>query len=216
MDAVSVGAMGGVGARRVPSMVAQQEYLLQGSILDDSCEQLLHKLRGFCDNCDSSPETFHDHEMVFTIRAPNGSNTSLRVRKSLDVPHNPYHLRYLGQQELGDKNRATIVRNCIDCSTSSDCVPFLQEMGFKLDYEFVLKGYMFRKGRMKVMVSKLFRVQPNAGPEALDPISQSYLVELSVNAPSGQEGIADEMKLFADSLKPLVILDKVDTRRLQM
>ncbi|CAG2184266.1 unnamed protein product, partial [Oppiella nova] len=128
MDSVSMG-MGGMG-RRVGAVVAQQEYLLQGSILDDSCEQLLHKLRGFCDNCDSSPETFQDHEMVFTIRAPNGSNTSLRVRKSMDVLQNPYHLRYLGQQELGDKNRATIVRNCIDCSTSSDCVSFLQEMGF--------------------------------------------------------------------------------------
>ena len=133
----------------------------------------------------------------------------------MDQPQNPFHLRYLGQQEMGDKNRATIVRNCIDCSTSSNCVQFLNEMGFKLDFEFVLKGYMFRKGRMKVIVAKLFRVQPNAGPEALEPLSQSYLVELSVNAPAGQEGIADEMKMFADSLKPLVILDKVDTRRLQ-
>ena len=204
----------GVGQRRGGS-VAQQEYLLQGSILDDSCEQLLHKLRGFCDNCDSSPESFQDHEMVYTIKAPNGASTQLRVRKSMDQPQNPFHLRYLGQQELGDKNRATIVRNCIDCSTSSNLVQFLTEMGFKLDFEFVLKGYMFRKGRMKVIVAKLFRVQQNAGPEGLEPLSQSYLVELSVNAPSGQEGIADEMKMFADSLKPLVILDKIDSRRLQ-
>ncbi|XP_054160725.1 mediator of RNA polymerase II transcription subunit 18-like [Oppia nitens] len=203
------------GRRSGTGLGQQHEYLLSGSILDDSCEQLLHKLRGFCDNCDSSAEPFQDHEMVFTIRAPNGTNTSLRVRKSLDVPNNPYHLRYLGQQELGDKNRATIVRNCIDCSTSSDCVQFLQEMGFKLDYEFVLKGYMFRKGRMKVIVAKLFKTQPHVGPDALEAISRSYLVELSVNAPAGQEGIADEMKAFSDSLKPLVILDKVDTRRLQ-
>ena len=113
MSTAGVVSGSGGGARR-GGAVAQQEYLLQGSILDDSCEQLLHKLRGFCDNCDSSPETFQDHEMVFTIRAANGSNTSLRVRKSMDWPQNPLHLRYLGQQELGDKNRATIVRNCIE------------------------------------------------------------------------------------------------------
>lgn len=202
--------------RRSGSVVPQQEYLLQGSILDDSCEALLHKLRGFCDNADSPPETFHDHEMVYTIRSASGSSTSLRVRKSLDHNSNPYHLRYLGQQELGDKSRATIVRNCIDCSTSNNCVQFLIDMGFKLDYEFVLKGYMFRKGRMKVIVAKLFRVQSNANTDSLEPLSQSYLVELSVNAPAGQDSIADEMKQFADSLKPLVILDKVDLRRIQV
>lgn len=54
--------------RRNVSIVPQQEYLLQGSILDDSCEALLHKLRGLCDNADSLPETFHDYEMVYTIR----------------------------------------------------------------------------------------------------------------------------------------------------
>lgn len=53
--------------RRNPGLGQQQEYLLQGSILDDSCENLLHKLRGFCDNADSTPENFFDHEMVLSI-----------------------------------------------------------------------------------------------------------------------------------------------------
>jgi mediator of RNA polymerase II transcription subunit 18 len=196
-------------------VVPQQEYLLQGSIFDESCEALLHKLRGLCDNSDSSPEKFRDHEMVFTIRSATGGSTSLRVRKSLDQLSNPWHLRYLGQPEMGDKSRATIVRNCIDCSVSNNCLQFLNDMGFRLDYEFVLDGYMYRKGRMKVIVAKLFRVL-SANVETLEPISQSYLVELCVNAPSGQDSIADEMKQFADSLKPLVILDKVDLRRLQV
>ena len=29
---------------------------------------------------------------------------------------------------------------------------------FRLDYEFIAKGYFFHKGRMKVTVSKLFKV----------------------------------------------------------
>lgn len=48
-------------------MVAQQEYLLQGSVLDTYCELLLHRLRGLCDNADSHPETFWDREYVYSI-----------------------------------------------------------------------------------------------------------------------------------------------------
>ena len=47
-----------------------------------------------------------------------------------------------------------------------------------------------------------------------DFISQSYLVEMSVLAPSGQETIGEDMKAFAEQLKPLVHLDKIDYKRL--
>lgn len=50
------------------NIVPSQEYLLQGSVLDSAVEVLLHRLRGLCDNVDSGPETFHDHEMCFSIR----------------------------------------------------------------------------------------------------------------------------------------------------
>jgi mediator of RNA polymerase II transcription subunit 18 len=50
------------------NIIPNQEYLLQGSILDAAVEVLLHRLRGLCDNVDTGPETFHDHEMCFSIR----------------------------------------------------------------------------------------------------------------------------------------------------
>lgn len=65
---------------------------------------------------------------------------------------------------------------------------------------------MFRKGRMKVTVSKIFKIPEQA-------MSQSYLVELSVLAPTGQEGIGEDMKVFAEQLKPLVQLEKMDYKR---
>lgn len=43
------------------------EFLLQGSILDNSRDALLQKLRGFCDNSDLQPPKFQDHEMVFSM-----------------------------------------------------------------------------------------------------------------------------------------------------
>ena len=38
--------------------------------------------------------------------------------------------------------------------------------------------------------------------DSLEPVSTSSLVELSVIAPSGQEQIGEDMKNFAEQLKP--------------
>lgn len=61
-------AIESLNAAMSSNIVPNQEYLLQGSILDTAVEVLLHRLRGLCDNVDSGPETFHDHEMCFSIR----------------------------------------------------------------------------------------------------------------------------------------------------
>ena len=73
---------------------------------------------------------------------------------------------------------------------------------------------------MKITVSKVHKIgqgppPPNGGPpqEALEPLTASHLVELSVLAPSGSDAVADDMKSFAEQLKPLVHMDKTDPRR---
>lgn len=212
-------AMDALNAAVKSHIIPNQEYLLQGSVLDQYVEVLLHRLRGLCDNVDSGPESFHDHELCFTLRAnsPNAPMVlPLRVRRALDVKDAPFQLRYIGQQELGDKNRATVVRSSIDMACSATIVEFLTELGCRIDFEYIARGYMFRKGRMKVTVSKIFKVNglSNAPGDSMEPISQSYLVELSVLAPTGQDAIADDMRIFAEQLKPLVQLEKIDYKRL--
>lgn len=99
---------------------------------------------------------------------------------------------------------------------------FLTELGCRIDFEYTNRGYMFRKGRMKITVSKIFKMgsgMPVIGVGAKpgdysEPISQSYLVELSVLAPTGQDAIAEDMRAFAEQLKPLVLLEKIDYKRL--
>lgn len=119
----------------------------------------------------------------------------------------------IGQSEVGDKNRATMVRSCIDVACSDKICDFLIEMGFKLSFTYLTKGYLFKKGRMKVIVAKISKELPNTdNQEAF--ITNSYLVEVSVVAPSGQDALGDEIKAFADQLKPLVQLEKIDNRRL--
>lgn len=74
---------------------------------------------------------------------------------------------------------------------------------------------MFRKGRMKITVYKLIKIVPGKQQDmANEPISQSYIVELSVVAPTGQENVGEEMRVFAEQLKPLVQLEKIDYKRL--
>lgn len=117
-------AMDSLTAAMKNNIVPNQEYLLQGSVLDSAVEVLLHRLRGLCDNVDSGPETFHDHEMCFSISNVYfsvhvlcplhiilniifilGSVTpqplTLRVRRAIDYLDMPYQLRYIGQPELG-------------------------------------------------------------------------------------------------------------------
>ena len=119
--------------------------------------------------------------------------------------------------ELGQ--RATSVRSCYDIACSENAVEFLTELGCRLEFEYVAKGFVFRKGRMKITVSKIHKIaqgppQPNGPPqEALEPMTASHLVELSVLAPSGSDVVADDMKNFAEQLKPLVQMDKIDPRR---
>ena len=80
---------------------------------------------------------------------------------------------------------------------------------------------------MKITVSKIFKIVPPepfpGGPQQsttspatdgnLEPLSGSHLVELSVQTHSGDDAVAEDMKNFAEQLKPLIVLDKVDPRR---
>ena len=148
------------------------------------------------------PETFMDHELVYLLKGQQGNPFILRARHSLSHPAVPWHLRYLGQPEVGDKS--------LDVSASHSLPDFLNEMGFRMDHEFVANGHVFRRGALKVVVSKLSRVLVPGNTENTERLSLSYLVELSVLAPAGQDTVSEDMRSFAEQLKPLVHLEKID------
>lgn len=207
------------------NIVPNQEYLLQGSILDSGVDILLHRLRGLCDNTDVGLESFHDHETCYVLYNPGAAPTgpqpssqsliTLRVRRAVDDKTAPLHLRYMGQPELGDKNRPTMVRSVLDIGVGADIYEFLKELGCRREFDFITKGYLFRKGRLKIIVGKLFRYEIGKGSAGeLDPITGSHYVEMSVVTPTGQDVVGEDMRNLAEQLKPLVNLDKVDHRRL--
>ncbi|XP_009882605.1 PREDICTED: mediator of RNA polymerase II transcription subunit 18 [Charadrius vociferus] len=170
-------------------------------------------------NRDTSDQDFPQNftRSPFTAWEAGGEAASpfvLRARRSMDKSGMPWHLRYLGQPEIGDKNRHALVRNCVDIATSDNLTDFLVEMGFRMDHEFVAKGHVFRKGIMKIVVYKIFRILMPGNTESIEPLSLSYLVELNVVAPAGQDVVSDDMRNFAEQLKPLVHLEKIDPKRL--
>ncbi|XP_076060467.1 mediator complex subunit 18 [Oratosquilla oratoria] len=201
-------------------IIPDQEFLLQGSVLDTSLSLLIERLRGLCDNADAKLEQFSDLEVVFVLKdfsappshTPQSHGVMLRVRRSLDHPELPWQLRYVGYPEVG--NRPALVRNCLDVTVSTNVIDFLQELGAKVDHEFMAKGYILKKGRIKVTVFKIIKVNNGMPKENLETLTMSHLVELSVITSKIDESVADDLRSFADQLKPLVQLEKIDYRRL--
>lgn len=194
-----------------------QEYLLQGSVLDDSVDILLHRLRGMSDNSEEGLVRFREHEIVYSMREGNNMGTvSMRVRKSLSSPEQPWTLCYLGHPELGDKNRPTTVRTCVEVNCTQNVCAFLQELGFRVDFEFVSQGWLFRKNRLKATVTKICKIVNPPNIDQLAPISKSHLVEVSTISSSSNEQAANEVHAFSEQLKPLVSLEKKDPRRPEM
>lgn len=134
--------------------------------------------------------------------------TTVRIRPRTTEGRHPHFC------SVGDKNRHALVRNCVDIATSDNLTDFLVEMGFRMDHEFVAKGHVFRKGIMKIVVYKIFRILMPGNTDSIEPLSLSYLVELNVVAPAGQDIVSDDMRNFAEQLKPLVHLEKIDPKRL--
>jgi len=199
-------------SRRGPS----QEYLLQGSILDDSVDILLHRLRGMCDNSEEDLLKYKQHEIIYSMRegGNTGGTVSLRVRKLISSPEQPYTLCYLGSPEVGDRNRPSTVRTCVEVNCTQNVGAFLQELGFTLDYEFVSQGWLFRKNRLTATVAKIFKIANSPNTDQLIPFTKSHLVEVSTISSSSNEQAANEIHSFSEQLKPLVNLDKIDSGRL--
>lgn len=194
---------------------SNQEYLLQGSILDDSVDIILHRLRGMSDYAEESRLRFKEHELVYSMREGNNMGVvSVRVRKSLLSPDQPPSLCYLGHPELG--NRPTTVRTCVEVNCSQNVCAFIQELGFRLDYEFITQGWQFRKNRLRAKVTKILKIVNPPNLDSVMPITKSHLVEVSTVSNSGDERAASEVQNFAEQLKPLVNLDKKDPRRQEM
>ncbi|XP_046848744.1 mediator of RNA polymerase II transcription subunit 18-like [Xenia sp. Carnegie-2017] len=192
------------------------EYFLQGSVEDSSLGSLRHRLKGLCEPCTASHNKFADHEIVYVLKPYQGATAvTLRARCSLDAPGMPWQLRYVGEaDQFSEKSKNVMTRTCVEVMTSDNLTTFLEELGFGFESEYIAKGYYFKKGDIRVTISKIHRVSTRGDTEHPEAISSSYLVEASVISSVQQNSVGDELKAFTDNLKPVVLLEKVDHRKI--
>ena len=123
------------------------------------------------------------------------------------------HLIVLGTSETGEKSRSASMRSCIEVDATDNLTQFLEHIGFQFDHETILRGYLFKKGRIKICVSKLHKIPERGKFQNAMQMTDSVLVEMTLNTLVQQDSLCDEMKAFAEYLKPIVILDKLDQKR---
>ncbi|CBY33325.1 unnamed protein product [Oikopleura dioica] len=189
------------------------EYSLQGSVKDEFVDDFKNRLRGLCDNVEAEP--FIDHEITYSLQSATGGTVSMRVSRSLAQSKMPWQLKYVGALEAG--NKTCLMRNHVTVGCSENVTSFLTELGFRADTEFLSKGYLYRKGRVKIVLSKLCKMKEPGRPEEqnLIPLTKSHFVEVSVTVLTGTEDPGIELKHFAEMLKPQVKLMKTDHRQIQ-
>jgi len=193
----------------------QIQYILVGSVPTSNLKYLLHRLRGLCEEAALQDKYFEDHEAVYAMKESSNSskNFYLRVRRSLIHSDAPHQLRYLGSSETGEKNRAASMRSCIEVDATDNATSFLEQIGFTFDHETILRGYLFKKGPLKICVSRLHKIPEKGKFQNAMQMTDSYLVEVTLNTLVQQDALCDEMKNFADYLKPIVVLDKLEQKR---
>ncbi|XP_063720592.1 mediator of RNA polymerase II transcription subunit 18-like isoform X2 [Symsagittifera roscoffensis] len=254
MSSVAIGAGGSVSSHNPNSSSSSRtlsapqhtqliEHVLHGSVGEGVALGLLEeRLRG----CTDSMDSFFDHEAHYTMAqfGMGGATIGVRLRRSClsDQMASAYQLRYQGMNEgARDRSKPTVSRTVITVALTpphtgerergEGAHKFLEDMGFKLDFHLVLKGNVFVKDRLRVTVSRVFRVTAGAGAEGekecemhmratyldrhLQPVFPStLLVEASCTAPTHlpQDEVGDELKAFVEHLKPLITMDKIEHR----
>ncbi|XP_065829579.1 mediator of RNA polymerase II transcription subunit 18-like [Oscarella lobularis] len=178
-----------------------REFRALGRVGADNVEAVLHRLRGVCDNAAVGGAPFRERELYYQIKSAT-SSLSLIARKSLLDEKSPWDLRYYGPVE---SSRTSPVQNrsCIQAATSEQLPQFLQEMGFLLQNELEFEGFCFLKGKYKVSLYKVIRINTKGDKQEA---GQARIFEFStvVSTGQGQEATVAEMNAFIDHLKPLV------------
>ncbi|CAG5113860.1 Oidioi.mRNA.OKI2018_I69.chr2.g7950.t1.cds [Oikopleura dioica] len=161
------------------------EYSLQGSVKDEFVEDVKNRLRGLCDNVEAEP--FLDHEITYKLENSTGGSATLRVSRSMAQSKMPWQLKYVGAVESATKS--CLMRNQVTVGCSENVTSFLTELGFRAETEFLNKGYLYRKGRVKITLSKLNKMkEPGQSAEANRiPLTKSHFVEVSVTVLTGTE-----------------------------
>jgi len=195
-----------------------QECYLQGSIFNQFVDQLHDRLQGLCDNV--PPETFREHERTYMMKNPNGTAQTVKVCQAFGKTKVPFQLKYVGLDSSSGRNKLSMTRSIVTVACNKDPVDFLKELGFVLQFETQTNGTIYKKkisrgNSLKIIVAKLMSKQNFELNN--EHLNNSHMVEVS--APSQQhesETVSQEVRNFALALRPIVMVDKLEQKQMQM
>ncbi|GAV03606.1 hypothetical protein RvY_14002 [Ramazzottius varieornatus] len=200
--------------------IPNQEYALFGSVLEAHLETLLHRLKGLCGQLPGNAEPFQDHYLIYSTKSPNIiPPVHVRAVRSIMSTFMPWRFQYYGS-EISEASRMVTQRQIIDACCSVRLPKFLEDgLGFNMDYEYILKGFTFAKGRVRISVGRMMKTahEVNMQVEAAEALSGSYLVEVATvvfgGSATNEENPEKEILQVAELLKPIVDLKRLDVKR---
>eukprot|EP01112_Ceratiomyxa_fruticulosa_P010300 TRINITY_DN2717_c0_g1_i5.p1 TRINITY_DN2717_c0_g1~~TRINITY_DN2717_c0_g1_i5.p1 ORF type:complete len:175 (-),score=27.05 TRINITY_DN2717_c0_g1_i5:499-957(-) len=128
---------------------------VQGSTHSSQIGHLLTRLRGLC----SVEVPLNHRELVFRSVPVGSAISEVRARYDYNAIGQKWWVRYISTPHIREKLPATI-RNIIDIQVSNNIATFLEYLGYKYDFEYILQGYQFTYQRS--LTIKLVQIKKTA------------------------------------------------------
>mmetsp|Transcript_23586 Transcript_23586/g.40573 ORF Transcript_23586/g.40573 Transcript_23586/m.40573 type:complete len:238 (+) Transcript_23586:14-727(+) len=159
---------------------ARAEFIMQGFIAGQKLQELLSTLRGLCyaeeKQC-SLWELMYKHDIP-TV-------PELQARVYLDEEKPVWVLRYLGRI-MNRKDHPATIKSVVDVRTSDNLLNFFSALGYKLDFELIRRGYLFRTSKgITVTVCRIFKLQERHAIDKAQPLDseqETWVVQLTAVA----------------------------------
>jgi len=211
MFGMTAGGMGGMGQTKH----SIQECVLVGSANAEQARALHSRLEGLSDR---PPEQDDFHKTFYALKSSSNSVKVSVVRKPLVKDKSSKGgmgvtiLEYQGTPDT-QAHEKLVTRTVVRAHVGNNPVKFLADLGFKTDYEVVMKGKRYRTKQIETTIYKVQKV-PKAGDTSnTTDISSQCLVEMSMQVHNLADPTIVELLNLAETLKPIVKLEKYDPNR---
>jgi len=187
--------------------------VLFGTVTPEQAGALTSRLEGLAD---STTEHADIHKTNYMLKTMNRF-VKLSVSKKMPSKDSSVHpvsvLHYQGVPDTQAHDRIT-TRTVVKAHTGDGAVNFLQDIGFKFDYEVVMKGKQFKCKQIETYLYKVLKLVRQNDISSVQDISTNYLVEVTAKCMNLSDPVVVELLSFADSLKPIVRLEKYDPSKI--
>lgn len=207
--------MGGVGlGGMVQVKHSVQECVLVGSVNAEQARALHARLEGLSDR---PPEQADFHKAFYALKSSNNTVKLSVIRKPLvkDKTKGGMGVTLLEYQGIADTqaHEKLVTRSVVRAHVQANPAKFLTDLGFKMDYEVVMKGKRYKSKQIETTIYKVQKVPKLGDTSNTTDISSQSLVEMTMQVHNLADPSIVQLLNMAETLKPIVKLEKYDPNR---